>query len=98
MRNKKQQPTIRASSSGTASPRVTQAEINRQLRSWPPRRIISWTLMLLAILIVAQHVLAHGGFQPVPVSMGWQDIFLGYPMGLFVFLAGAILIDPKPRL
>jgi len=30
----------------------------------------------------------------VPLSMGWQDILLGYPMALALFVAGAMLADP----
>jgi hypothetical protein len=78
--------------------RPTQAEINRQLRSWTPRRIASWSLMLGGVLIAAQHLVAHAGFRPLPFSMGWQDLLVGYPMAALLALAGAILIDPRPRI
>lgn len=63
--------------------------------AWPPRRVTSWTLMLLGVAVAGQHVLAHGGLRAVPLSMGWQDILIGYPMGLFLVIAGAMLIDPR---
>jgi hypothetical protein len=78
--------------------RPTQAEINRQLRSWTPRRIASWSLMLGGVLIAAQHLVAHAGFRPLPFSMGWQDLLVGYPMAALLAIAGAILIDPRPRI
>lgn len=78
--------------------RPTAADINRQLRSWSPRRILSWTLMILAGVIVVQHLLAHAGEQPLPFSMGWQDILVGYPTAALLGLAGAVLADPRPRI
>lgn len=61
---------------------------------WPPRRLASWSLMLLGVLVAAQHLLAHGGLRVIPLSMGWQDILIGYPTAGLVFLVGAMLIDP----
>lgn len=76
----------------------TQKDINRQLRSWPPRRVASWALMGFAFVVAAQHILAHGGFRPIPVSMDLQDLFFGFPMAILIFVLGAILIDSKPRI
>lgn len=81
-----------------ATPGEVQRQVDHQLRSWPPRRIASWTLMLLGLLIAAQHLLSHGGFRPLPLSMGWQDILIGYPTAMLLAIVGAILIDPRPRL
>lgn len=63
--------------------------------AWPGRRVASWTLMLLGVAVAAQHLLAHGGFRPVPLSMGWQDVLIGYPMALLLVIGGAVLIDPR---
>lgn len=81
----------------TPSSRPTKAEINRQLRSWPPRRIASWSLMLGGFAIAGQHMLAHLGARPLPFSMGWQDLLVGYPMAFAVALVGAMLIDPRTK-
>lgn len=70
----------------------------RSSLSWPPRRIASWTLMLGGVIVAIQHLLAHGGWQPLPLSMGWQDIFVGYPMAGLLLIAGAMLLDPRGRI
>lgn len=85
----------RKPASTTPGERVTQADINRQLRRWTPRRITSWSLAALALIIAAQHLLAHGGFQPIPISMGWQDILIGYPTALMVGIAAMFVADPR---
>lgn len=78
--------------------RTTQADIDRQLRTWPPRRIACWALFVLAAVVAVQHVAAHGGWRPLPFGMGWQDIFLGYPMAAVLALVGLMMLDPRPRI
>lgn len=80
----------------TQADRRRRREIRRQLNPWPPRRIVAWSLFVLAIVIAVQHVLAHGGWRPIPLSMGWQDILIGYPMAGVVAFIGAMLLDPRP--
>lgn len=65
-----------------------------QLDMWPPRRLASWALMLGGAGIATQHLVAHAGLAPLPMSMGWQDIVVGYPMALLMVIVGAMLIDP----
>ena len=60
--------------------------------------MISWTFFLLALLVAGQHLLAHAGLRPLPMSMAWQDIFLGYPAALVLAIAGGLTLDPNPRL
>ena len=66
--------------------------------SWTRRRVLSWTLFGSAAVIAAQHLLAHGGLRPVPLSMGWQDVLIGYPTAIVLAIAGGIVMDPNPRL
>ncbi len=75
--------------------REVQADINRQLRRWPPRRIAAWSLFAVAALIAAQHVIAHMGVHPLPFSMGWQDLLVGYPMAGIVLILGAFVLEPR---
>ena len=77
--------------------RQVQADIARQLRHWPPRRIAAWTLFVFAVVIAAQHVVAHGGFHPLPLSMGWQDLLIGYPMAALVFVVGLFILEPRRK-
>ncbi|HRY09768.1 MAG TPA: hypothetical protein P5544_07325 [Candidatus Nanopelagicales bacterium] len=77
--------------------RARKSDIDRQLSNWSKRRILSWSLFGLAGLIAVQHVLAHGGFRPVPISMGWQDLLIGYPTAIVIAIIGGIALDPNPR-
>lgn len=76
--------------------REVQADINRQLRRWPPRRIAAWSLFAIAAVIGAQHVIAHLGVQPLPLSMGWQDLLVGYPTALLLLILGAFVLEARP--
>lgn len=78
--------------------RAKKSEVDKQLSNWTKRRVLSWSLFSLAGLVAVQHVLAHGGFRPVPLSMGWQDILLGYPTAFLFAIIGAIALDPNPRI
>lgn len=75
---------------------AAQRDINRQLRGWTPRRIAAWSLFGLAVVIGVVHVLAHSGLQPIPVTMGWQDILIGYPTAALLALAGLFVLYPRP--
>lgn len=78
--------------------RARKSDIDRQLSNWSKRRILSWSLFGLAGLIAVQHVLAHGGFRPIPISMGWQDLLIGYPTAIVIAIIGGIALDPNPRI
>ena len=75
---------------------MTRLAQNDGLQAWPPRRVLSWAPMVLGLAIVVQHWVAHAGASPLPISLGWQDIFVGYPTGGLLLLGGLILIDPRP--
>ena len=72
-------------------------DVDKQLRQWPPRRIASWALMILAVVVAAQHLIAHAGERPLPLTMGWQDLLVGYPTAAVLAIAGLIVLDPRPR-
>lgn len=74
-----------------------QREIDRQLSPWTPRRIAAWSLFAAAFLIGMQHGLAHLGFAPLPISMGWQDLLIGYPAAGLLAIVGAFALDPRPH-
>ena len=77
--------------------RAKKSDVDKQLSAWPPRRVLSWSLFVLAGLVAVQHLVAHGGFGPLPMSMGWQDILVGYPTAMVLAIIGAIMLDPNPR-
>lgn len=78
--------------------RAQKSAVDKQLSNWSKRRVLSWSFFALAGIVAIQHVLAHGGFRPIPISMGWQDLLLGYPMAIAVAVAGGIALDPNPRI
>lgn len=84
-----------ATSSAAERRRAAQGDINRQLRRWPPRRIVAWGFFVLGGLLAGQHILAHLGARPLPLTMGWQDLIVGYPAALFVVIVGAIVLEPR---
>ncbi len=78
--------------------RAPKSAADRQLSNWTTRRVLSWSLFVLAGFTALQHLVAHAGFRPLPISMGWQDLFFGYPMAAVLAVAGAIALDPNPRI
>jgi hypothetical protein len=78
--------------------RAKKSDIDKQLSNWSKRRILSWSLFALAGLVAVQHLLAHGGFRPIPISMGWQDLLIGYPTAIVIAIIGGIALDPNPRI
>lgn len=78
--------------------RARNRAVDKQLSNWSKRRVLSWSLFTVAGIVAVQHVLAHGGFRPIPISMGLQDLLLGYPMAIVLAGAGGIALDPNPRI
>ncbi|ABL82426.1 MULTISPECIES: hypothetical protein [unclassified Nocardioides] len=78
--------------------RAKRSDIDKQLSNWTKRRLASWTLFGLAGLVAAQHLVAHAGWRPIPIPMGWQDTLLGYPTAIVLAILGGIMLDPKPRI
>ncbi|NYI77056.1 hypothetical protein [Nocardioides panzhihuensis] len=77
--------------------RAKKSDIDRQLSNWSKRRIASWSLFGLAAVVAIQHLVAHAGWHPIPMSMGWQDVLIGYPMAIGLGIIGGIVMDPNPR-
>jgi hypothetical protein len=78
--------------------RAKKSDVDKQLSNWTKRRVLSWSLFSLAGLVAVQHLLAHGGFRPIPISMGWQDILIGYPTAIVLAIIGGIMLDPNPKI
>lgn len=75
--------------------RQRQREMNRQLRVWTPRRVAGWFLVALAVVMGVTHWLAHLGWRPIPLAMGWQDLMLGYPAAGFLAVVGSIVLTAR---
>jgi hypothetical protein len=72
--------------------RERQRQVNRQLRVWTPRRIFGWTLAAVAVVVAVVHWTAHLGYGPIPLSMGAQDLLLGYPAAALLGVVAAIIL------
>jgi hypothetical protein len=74
-------------------------DLDRQLRGWSRRRWACRLLFVLAGVIVVQHLFAHSGWRPLPISMGWQDLLVGYPMAAVMAVVALIVLGntPSPR-
>ena len=66
-------------------------------RPWTRRRVASTSALTLALVIAIQHLVAHFGIRPIPISMGWQDILIGYPTAAVLAIVGAMALEPHPR-
>lgn len=77
--------------------RARKSDVDTQLSNWSKRRVASWSLFGLAALVAVQHLVAHAGWRPIPIPMGWQDLLIGYPMAIVLAIAGGIMLDPNPR-
>lgn len=77
--------------------RARKSDVDKQLSNWTKRRIASWSLFALAALVAVQHLIAHAGWRPIPISMGWQDLLIGYPAAIVIAIIGGIVMDPNPR-
>ena len=78
--------------------RAGSSDLDRQLSPWTRRRVLSWTLFTLAIVVALQHLVAHAGWRPIPMGMGKQDLLLGYPMAILLAIVAAITAEARPRL
>ncbi len=74
-----------------------QRQLNRQLRFWTPARLLGWALVAIGVLVGLVHWLAHLGWRPIPLTMGWQDLVLGYPMAGAIIVAAAVFLGRKSR-
>ena len=96
-RTKRARKRRRAATTTEAQRAALQREMNRQLRVWTPRRIVGWTLAGFAVLMAVVHWVAHIGYRPIPLSMGWQDLLTGYPMAGFLGIAAFIILGHSAR-
>ena len=76
--------------------RADADDFNRRLRRMA---VLTWTargLMVLGVVIAGQHLLAHAGFKPIPLTMAAQDLFIGYPVAMVVAVAGLVIWGRNP--
>ncbi len=81
----------------SADRRQVTADLDRQFRTRGRRAWVTRGLFALAALIVVQHLLAHAGWRPLPLAMAAQDLFIGYPVGGVIALAGPLCLGHCPH-
>lgn len=75
---------------------AARRELDRQLRGASRRLWITRLLWLAAGVVLVVHLLAHSGWRPIPLTMGWQDLLIGYPMAGALTLAALFAWGSTP--
>lgn len=78
-----------------AERRAGQRTMNAQLRVWTPVRVLGSSLGGLGVVVAVVHWLVHVGWRPIPLSMGWQDLAIGYPTAAVLAVAAAVIVGRK---
>lgn len=72
-------------------------DFNRRMRR---ETVLTWIgrgLIATAAVVILQHLVAHAGYHPVPLSMGNQDLLIGYPTGALLAITGAVIWGRHPH-
>ena len=75
--------------------RERQRQVNRQLRVWTPRRVLGWVVAADAIAVALVHWVAHIGYRPMPLTMGAQDLFVGYPAAALLGVVAVVILGQR---
>lgn len=84
------------SARGQVEREEARRELERKLRGASRRLWITRLLWLAAGVVVVVHLLAHSGWRPIPLTMGWQDLLIGYPMAGALALAALFAWGSTP--
>ncbi|MEP6814390.1 MAG: hypothetical protein ABI873_02430 [Marmoricola sp.] len=95
-RRRRHQAEVSAGEQAAQERARVQREINRQLRTWTPGRIIAWALVGLGLVVGVNHMFMHLGGQWLPMSQGLQDVLVGYPTAGLLAVAGFVILGQKP--
>ena len=75
--------------------RERRRQVNRQLRVWTPRRVAGWVVAVVAMAVALVHWVAHIGYRPIPLTMGAQDLFVGYPAAALLGVVAVIILGQR---
>lgn len=81
------------------SPEDRRRDADALQREFRKQAILKWTaygLLVVAVAIAAQHLFAHAGYRPIPMTMGQQDLLVGYPTAAVLGMIGLFIWGRKP--
>lgn len=94
-RRRRQEESVRRQTREMQERAAIQRQINRQLRGWTPVRILAVGLLVVAAAVAVNHAIAHLGDPWLPMSMGWQDILVGYPTAGVIAMVAFIILGQR---
>jgi hypothetical protein len=56
---------------------------------------VGWALVSLAVLVAVVDLLAHLGLRPLPLTVGWQDLLVGYLMAALLAIVGFVYLSQR---
>lgn len=71
-------------------------DLNDQFKHARRRTLAAAALAIAALIVAIQHLLAHAGWRPVPLTMGAQDLFMGYPVAMLIGVAAVFIWGSIP--
>lgn len=71
-------------------------DLDKQFRRAGQRTWAARLLAALALTVGVVHLLAHAGWQPIPIGMGKQDLLIGYPVAGLVGMAALYIWGSTP--
>lgn len=87
-RNKSRE--VRARETQAAQRQAEDKQVS--LASYRRRRIVGWTMVVLAPVVFVQHLVSHADFFTL-ISPGWDDLVAGYPLAFLLGIGGAIVLS-----
>ena len=81
------------------SPEDRRRDADALQKTLRKQAILTWAargLIVLAIAIAGQHILAHAGYRPIPLTMGQQDLVIGYPVAAVFGVIALLIWGRKP--
>ena len=87
----------KAAEARARSTQVAQQQAERDKKTLTPaayrrRLVIGWTLVVMGVVVGAQHLVHHMGFFTL-VSPGVDDVIAGYPLAAILAVAGSIVLS-----
>ncbi len=93
-RTRKKQQQTRARR--TQSTQKDAEKRRHAMRSYRTRRVVGWSLVVVAVIVGVTHFLEHLGVFAF-ASPGVEDLVAGYPLAALLGVAGSIILTHGER-